>query len=490
MKPQTSFRVLALLFATALTVACGGGGYGGTSVTGIDRTGGPSFSLAYGTVTGFGSIIVNGVHYETSSSSFTIDGQPGSQDDLSVGDVVLVRGTLATGSTTGTASAVIFDDSVEGPISFIDRNTSTLIVLGQTVQVTADTSFDDRISPPSLDGLEPNDVIEVSGFVGATGEISATRIEPKLASTEFEVTGIVSGHVPGQSFMINELTVEYASQIALIQDFPGGVINDGDLVEAKGGTTLGPNGELLATRVEFKGSQLAGNANYHLEVEGLITRFSSQSDFDVSGVTVSASNAVFEGDVNNLGLNVKVEVEGELNAAGTVLIASKVGIRRARIVRIEAAVDSVDAAAGTFVTLGITVEVDALTRMEDKFANPPIQPFTLADLRPDDFVRMRGSELADPAATVDLLAALLERDDPRDTELQGFVESAAHPTLIILGATIETNGATVFRTLDGSAISADDFFSQVQAGDLVKANGAEIGPTTILADEVQFELEF
>jgi len=149
--------------------------------------------------------------------------------------------------------------------------------------------------------------------------------------------------------------------------------------------------------------------------------------------------------------------------------------------------DTILSETGAFV---VTPPDDILTRIEDKFANPSIEPFTLADLGPDDFVRMRGSELADPAATADLLAALLERDDPRDTELQGFVESALNPTLTILGVTIESNGATVFRTLDGSAISAGDFFSQVQAGDLVKAIGAEIGPTTILADEVQFELEF
>ena len=100
MNAHTPLRALVFLSVALLTVACGGGGYGGPNTAGIDRTGSPSFSLAFGTISGFGSIIVNGVHYETSSSTFEIDDSPGSQDDLSVGDVVLVQATQASGSTS------------------------------------------------------------------------------------------------------------------------------------------------------------------------------------------------------------------------------------------------------------------------------------------------------------------------------------------------------------------------------------------------------
>jgi len=493
MNAHTPLRALLLLYATLLTVACGGGGYGGPNTAGIDRTGSPSFALAFGTISGFGSIIVNGVHYETSSSTFEIDDSPGSQDDLSVGDVVLVQATQASGSTTWTATSVTFDDNVEGPIAAGSRNATagTFVVLGQTIITNADTSYDDSFANPSFAGLSDGQVVEISGFVNADGAIVATRIEPKPASTQFEVTGIVAAHASGaMTFMINDLVVDYSSA-ASIRDFPGGVINDGDLVEVKGTAFDAPSTTLTATDVEFKGGQLQGDAGVRVEIEGLITRFGSQTDFDVSGVTVDATSATFEGDAANIGLNVKVEVEGALNGSN-VLVATKVDVRRAKLIRIEAAVDSVDAASDTFVTLGITIAVDALTRMEDKDSN--VTPFTLNDLNPGDVVRMRGS-VSGGAGAAQVLATLLERDFRPDTELQGFVESATDPIITILGVTIDTSGASAFRDENGAGMTRQAFFDRLAnelAGGgtpLIKAVGSENPPTTIVAQEVEFQLE-
>ncbi len=490
MNTQTPLRALSLLCATLLTIACSGGGGGGGSAdfAGIDRTGGPAFGFAFGTVTGFGSIIVNGVHYETDSSTFEIDDSPGSQDDLSVGDVVLVEATRSSGSTTWNATSVTFDDNVEGPIAAgsLDATAGTFVVLGQTIITNADTSYDDSFANPSFAGLSAGQIVEISGFVNADGAIVATRIEPKPLSTEFEVTGLVSAHNSGaMTFMINALVVDYSSA-ASIRDFPGGVINDGDLVEVKGTAFDAGSTTLTATDVEFKGGQIQGNAGARVEIEGLITRFASQSNFDVSGVTVDASNATFEGDVGNLGLNVKVEVEGSLND-NDVLVATKVDVRRAKLIRVEAAVDSVDPSGNTFVTLGITVEVDALTRMEDKDFD--VEPFTLGDLNPGDVVRMRGSESS--GSTADVLATLLERDDRSDTELQGFVDTAADPLITILGVQIDTSGA-VFRDENDAPMTRQTFFNRLvsESNALIKAVGQEVGVTAIDADEVEFEIEF
>ena len=484
MNARTALQSLTLVCAAALTAACGGSSGGSASAPPPNAGAGtPDPAIAFGAISGFGSIIVNGVRYDTSSASFSIDDSPGTEDELEVGDVVLIRGTLAASGTTGTATLVSFDDNVEGPISAIP-DASTLIVLGQTVRISANTSFDDSIVPASIDGLAVTDVVEVSGFVNADGDILATRIELKnpLPGDEFEVTGIVEGHLPGaMTFMINSLVVNYSAAM-LDNDFPGGVINDGDLVEAKG-LTINQAGELVATEVEFEDEHLAGNADDHVEIEGLITRFGSQDDFDVSGITVDASNAIFEGDVNLLGLNVKVEVEGDLNANG-VLVADKVDIRRDSVVEIEGFVD-VDPSGGIVTVLGIAIHVDSMTRVEDK--RDDTQPFGLGNIVAGDFIAVRGSE--DPNAPGEVLAARLERDDPDDTILQGIVESVTEPVITILGVTIDTSGVADqnFEDENDMPIGSAGFFGRPPDGLVVKAKGTEVGVTDIAAIEVEFE---
>lgn len=398
---------------------------------------------------------------------------------------MLVQGTIDEGGTTGAANSVSFDDNVDGPVSSVNSVAGTFVVLGQTITTNGATSFDDGC-PAALDGLLGVASVEVSGPVMSDGTIAATRVDCKAVAGPLEVTGVVSGHDPGaMTFLINALVVDYGA--ATIENFPtAGIINDGDPVEAKG-NALGGGGELLATSVEFKGLDLADNEGDHAEVEGFVTRFGSSTDFDVSGIAVTTnSSTVFEGGVaGDLGLNLKVEVEGEFNATGT-LLATRVEIKRATNVRVTGRIDSISGS--TVVVLNIPVITDSVTtRFEDK-SSADVDPLSVGDLNVDDYIEVRGQEL--PAGSGEIAAVLLERDDPRaDTELRGFVEAGgvARPNLTVLGATIETNGATVYRDVTDQVMLADDFWAAVAEGSLVDANGTETTPTTLLADELSLE---
>lgn len=469
-------KILAVTFAAAFgLVGCGGGG-GDEQVAGIDRTGSPTTS--YGAVTTFGSVVVNGVRYDTSRAQFMIDGTAGTQNDLAVGDVVLVKGTLDAGGTTGVATSVGFDNAVEGPISSIDVVAGTFVVLGQVVSVGLDTSFDASLAARSIADLVSGVTVEVSGFVQSDGSIRATRIESKLAGG-LELTGVVSNlDTAAHTFRINAQPVDYSAVVQL-EDFPAGGIANGQLVEVKGTALLA--GALRATRVEYEGGNFAGAAGEWREIEGFITRFGSASDFDVAGVRVTTSNStVVQGA---LGLNAKVEVEGALNGSG-VLVATKVEVRSSSAVRIVALVDSVNPAAASFATLGITVKIDSRTRIEDK-TSQQVRPFTLTSLVAGDYVEVRGSE--SPVAG-EVLASLVERDEPDpDSELQGFVQTVAPPsTFAILGVQISTTGAR-FRDASGGTISAAQFYAALDTGDLVKVTGQEIGDRAIQAIEVELE---
>ncbi len=488
-----TLRKLSLASIVLLLASCGGGGGGGSEpvlapppsnnpppTSGIDRGG-----VSRGVITGFGSIFVNGVRFDTSAAVFTIDDEAGSESDLAVGKVVTVVGTIDDDGENGSAEDVIFDDEVEGPIDSIDPAAGTLVVLGQTVIVDTDTVFDDSIVPNGLDGLSPGNVVEISGFVGADGSITATHVE-LTNDTEFELTGVVSALDAGaMTFGINGQVIDYSA--AVLEDFPAGEIADGMRVEAKG-SGFGPAGELLASEVEFEDDDLPGgddgDDDFSFEIEGLITRFVSAEDFDVAGqpVTTTASTIYENGSAADLAEGIKVEVEGSRDAAG-VLVADKVSLRLAANIEIEAPVDAVDSAAATLTVLGIVVAATDVTRFEDD-SDAELPSFGLADVNPGDWVEIE----AYTDAQDNLVANEIERDDADDeVRVEAPVESAAQPDLVVLGLTIQTDGNTEFEDVNDTTISADDFFAQAAAGTPVQIKGTVIGDGVILATEVELE---
>ena len=143
---------------------------------------------------------------------------------------------------------------------------------------------------------------------------------------------------------------------------------NGDFVEVEG-TMLGPNDELIATSVELENPMFNGDDGDLAEIEGFITRFVSDADFDVAGlpVTTNAQTVFEDGTAADLALNVRVEVEGELDASG-VLVAEEVEFKTAEDqaeIEISATINSIDAANNTLDVLGITVVVTPATRLED-----------------------------------------------------------------------------------------------------------------------------
>ena len=329
-------------------------------------------------------------------------------------------------------------------------------------------------------------IVEVSGQIDANDNIVATRIEPKPAGTQLEVHGTVSNlDTVNMLFNINSLIIDYSA--AMLDNFPGGQISEGDFVEVKG-TSPGV-GLLSATQVELETLLPDAGDGDRVEIEGFITRFASAEDFDVAGlpVTTNANTDFVGGDVTDIGLNVKVEAEGDLDANG-ILVATKIDIRRSKSVRVTANADSVDAANGSLVILGITVNTDVLTRLEDK-SSANVDPLTLADVSAGDYLEIRGGEF--PAGSGTIIATIFEREDAdTDSILQGFVSTVGNPSFEILSVTITTDGGTVFEDENGNVISVVDFFNQLAVNSLVKAKGTEIADTIILASEVQFEVEF
>jgi len=475
-----NIRPLSLCLPSLLALSlsgCGGGSGGGgdNQVSGIDRGG---ITIAQGPINGFGSVIVNGVRYSTAGARITIDDQPGVESGLRVGQVVRVEGRLDAGGTTGTATTISYDDDVEGPIQSIEAGADTLVVLGQTVKVGPSTSFDDRISTRSLAGLAVGDRIEVSGLVNAAGVIEATRIELKAASSAVELKGTATSvDTVARRLRINGQQVDYST--AQLSNFPSGQPANGDLVEVKG--SVNGSGVLVATRIERRSASLAGTTDDSAEIEGLVTRFVSAADFDVSGqrITTTAGTVYEGGTAANLALDANVEVEGGFDATGRV-VARKVQFRQESDVELAGPVEAVNPSAGTLVVLGATVRTTPLTRYEDQ-SSADVERFSLADLRVGDYVEVRAYRDASG-----LVATLLERDDLESgVELQGPATSVAAPNLVVGGVSVTTDSRTEFRNNDGGSITAAAFFAAAP-GREVKVRGALVG-NVVLAERAELE---
>ena len=74
-----------------------------------------------GVITGFGSVFINGVEYETDSAEVSTDDNAGaSETDLHVGMVITLNGEVNEDGITGNASSIHYDEQLKGPLDSID----------------------------------------------------------------------------------------------------------------------------------------------------------------------------------------------------------------------------------------------------------------------------------------------------------------------------------------------------------------------------------
>lgn len=474
-----SRNLLAACSILAL-VACGGGG-GDTATGGINGGGINGINgggIAFGPVTGFGSVFVNGIEFSTTGSTITVDGASASESQLKIGQMVEVRGTINSSAGTGTATSIAANDQYEGPVQSIDLPGLTFTLLGNVVRVNGATVFDNSFATPSLAGLAVGQWVEVNGLRNSAGEVVATRIEPRAANGEIELNGTISSlDTTARTFRLGNSSVNYASALTVT-----GTLANGACAEVKGTTFSGT--ALTATRVEVKSCTLAASNNDNGEIEGYVTRFASAADFDVGNqkATTTASTSYVGGAATDLALNKRIEVEGTFNASG-VLVATKIAFKADTSTRFQGTIEALNATNRTLTIFGVTISTSSATSFEDD-SSANARPFGYAQLRTGDYLELRGAEGATPLTAT---ATLIERRnlDAR-RELQSTARNVALPNFTLVGVTVTTtNGVTEFRDLNGNTITQAQFFSQI-AGRGVKVRGTFNG-TAFAATRAELE---
>lgn len=453
-----SFLALGALVMTG----CGSNDGGGTPPTAVKTT-------SKGVITGFGSVYVNGVKYESASSIVSMDSVTSTESDLQIGMVVTVSGMLDPSGATGTAGTITFSDNLEGPVSGLYSGaTKTFAVMGQIVKVDGSTMFQ-NINDASL--LAVNDMVEVSGFPDGSGVILATRVEKKAAvfsagTTTAEVKGIVSG-LTGSVFSINALSVD-AGGVA----FPAGLAN-GSFVEVRG-TLAAAAGPMTATFLELE-PQFSAGENEHVEVEGIVSDYVSLSSFKVNGVPVNGS-ALGSVAISN---GMMLEVEGSM--AGGVLVAGKGEIEFESTVLLEGDVTALGA--GSLTVLGQTAMVSATTEYQDNSA-ANLRTFNFVNIAMGDHVIVSGY----PGAGGIVATRVERRNASAQAQLKGRVSAATATTSLTIEGVVVNTGTASFRDITSNPMAAADFFTAITPGTtLVKVKWNTFTSTSDPVNEADIE---
>ena len=366
------FGTLAL---AALLHACGGGVEGqGTGAVGYSQ----------GPISGFGSIVVNGIHFDESSARITDDdGHTLAASDLKLGMTVRIdSGAIDQANGTATATAVQVGSDLIGPVSANDLAGSTLTLLGQTVLVTASTVFDDALAGGQA-AVQVNDTLQVFAILDpVSGVYAARRIERADHPSAYKLLGIVAGLDTAQhAFRIGAAGLAYSADTA-----PADLAN-GQILRLTLATTTDGNGRWVVTRFANGAAHPADGSE--VEIESVIASFTSNADFTVSGVRVNAASASIEPAGTTLAAGLRVEIEGVMS--GGVLVASKVKVEGSgddggddngggQQIELGGRIAGLDSAAKTFVLRGQTVD----------YASASFDNGGVADLANDKKVEVTG----------------------------------------------------------------------------------------------------
>ncbi len=457
------FSLMGMMGLAGLLAACGSEGAPSVSASGS----GSGSASASGTITGFGSVFVNGKKFETSGSSFTVDGQSGSQSDLKVGMTVTVNGSF--NGNQRSASTVRQKDAVEGLVQSVAADGVSLVVMGQTVLIDNTTLIDDNIPGRNIQSLVAGtDTVEVNGHIRQNGIIQATFIEKKLVGVTPEVRGFVNNHASGSAtFRIGTLTVSYSGADISDMPVPNGSNWDGRFVEVKGTTFASATTTIIATRVEPENQGL-GNAIDEFEVEGFVTQAGPPNgkviDFTIETIPVrtTASTEFRGGTVDEIVVGAKMSAEGRFD--GSTLIAKHVKFHES--IRLEGDIETIGTNA---IRIKGLPNVDVKVNSQTEFKNT-----SLSSLSSGNHIQVRG-RVSNANSVIVTRIELRSADD--DVDLQGPVQSITGDDVQILGIIVDTSTISNdnFEDLNGQVIGRAAFFNAVKVGTLVKVQGKLVG---------------
>lgn len=306
--------------------ACGGAGSdsGLAAVAGTGGVGTGGTGIVFGSVTGFGSIVVDGADYSSATPKYFAGSEQGEAVETSAASLGLGNQVQLQLDAQGNPASVIIKPALVGAVSQLGQ--SQFLVNGMAVRVNGSAATGPLTYYSGLSGfssLTPGMQVAVHGAYGVDAGkqqeyIQATLIEQLPGSnTVNRLSGTVANmDTTAGTFQVGGTTVRMSASTSVLP--AGTVLANGLWVNAWSNTALGVNGELRAGVIRVH--SLSGTAG-QVQLGGIVSRLSG-TQFQVSGVAIDASAGALASALRSLESGEYVVVQGQPDARGSVLVAS------------------------------------------------------------------------------------------------------------------------------------------------------------------------
>ncbi len=318
---KTKIWIAAMVAASALS-GCGGGETSAALDSSIFITNSNTLPVA-GTVSGLGSIVVNGVRYETIGANvYDADDNHVLNTPLGIGMTVSLE--TAVNSTSSRANLIHVQSGIQGNAANLNTSLKTLTVAGLPVTTDSSTlivrsngtvgSFADLMSGP----------VEVYGLPQTDGSFKATRIEIETSPSNVQLVGVISElNTSNGTFTLgsgnNAVSISYGTST------PSSGLSNGAVVSVRTNTLVNSN-QYVATQIYLRAATASvftqyqtnytgtsGVRNEANELYGMVSGLSNTTtgcSLQVQGIPVSVTSATLCSSLQN---GDYVEAKGLLN---------------------------------------------------------------------------------------------------------------------------------------------------------------------------------
>lgn len=320
--------ILAIIAAVLLTSGCGAGaGAALELLAGGVGSGGTGIGIVkgIGVITGFGSLIVDGVRHDDSVTNYMSEEDQGAPMAMAPTGAMLGQRLEYAYDPSGAMSSALMSPELVGTVT--SASASGLTVLGTNVTINGDTTLGPvtgLVGYASPTAIQIGDRVAIYGLLKTdaqgTASVQATLIVQKSTGAGTRLTDYVSQfNATTGRFSIGSNTINAGS--AVISP-AGASLSNGQLVTVWSDTA--PIGNVIAARnirIKWPPTETSDRI-----LSGPIAAYAGMANFKLLGVTIDASAATITPTGAALGDGKYVVAGGKYDTAAKKLIATTVTV--------------------------------------------------------------------------------------------------------------------------------------------------------------------